>query len=272
MRKPPLDPPPFPIWDVHVHLGVSDTGQLYYPTLEASEYQELMDASGIQRAAVFPPQMESGYATANTNLRDLRKQDPERWLAFARLGGRSIPLTKRQLWMARRKARFLLLGAPEPLSSPKALADFDGVKLAPHLDGLPGSDYIAEINRLGLPVLVHGGEHTPPAWIEHALLPLLEVPLIIAHLGIFPAAEHLLDAALELAKTRRNVYLDTSGVWFAEFIRYAAETVPEKILFGSDAPLTHPGVAWRQVASVVENDAVLEGIAHKNAQRLFRKE
>ena len=264
-----LRPPPFPLVDVHVHLGPSDTGELYYPHLSGDEYLGLMDAAHIAHACAFAPLRNNGYQVPNASLQAWAASTGGRVQAFARLGGRSVPVTEPELWLLRRKASSLLRRRPPDLTLFENLGAFAGVKLAPHMDGLPSNEAFAYIAELELPVLVHAGRYSPPRWIERTILPEVRGPLIMAHLGAFPCVAPMLRDAVEMARHRANVYLDTSGAWISAFIRYAAERVPEKLLFGSDAPLAHPLVAWHHVASVVRDENVLERIGRGTAREVF---
>ena len=227
-----------------------------------------MAEAGITHAAVFPPYREDGYRHANSVLRDMVAAGDEDLLAFARVGGRRKPVTAPELWMVRRKLRSAVLGRPSDLPS-DGLAGFDGVKLLPHLDGIPEPDVFAEIAERGLPVMVHGGRYSDPGFIEKKILPHVPGTLIIAHLGAFPCEEGMLRDAVELARRVPNVYLDTSGAWLGGFIGWAAERVPHKLMFGSDAPLAHPRVAWLHVATNVTSDDAIEDIAWRTAARLL---
>jgi hypothetical protein len=160
-------------------------------------------------------------------------------------------------------------GAKPDLDTLESLAHFAGVKLLPVMDGVPSDDLFARMRELRLPVLVHGGQYVPPRWIERTMLPRTKGPVIIAHLGAYPNHESLLRDAVDLARREERVYLDTSGVWPAAFLHYAVARVPEKLLFGSDAPLVHPLAAWQHLASVVPDDPTLERISHGTARALL---
>ena len=263
-----LPNPTAPLFDCHVHLGDSDTGEHYYPPLMGDEYVALMEQAGIARACAFPPLRTDGYRAANAKLREWAATTGGRVLPLARLGGRDLPLTSRQLWQLRRKLSMRVRGRAADVAQPDELTGFAGVKLLPHLDGMPSDAEFAVIAERELPVLIHAGNYSEPRWIERAVLPRLRGPLLMAHLGAFPCSEHLLRDAVDVARRHERVYLDTSGVWTAEFVRYAAQHVPEKIVFGSDAPLAHPLVAWRHVASIVHDDGLLERIGTR-AHDLF---
>lgn len=264
-RADPATVPDVPLFDVHANLGTTDTDGIGYGRLAAGEYVDLMAESGIRRVCAFPPLM-ADYAQANIDLRDWAASQSACILAFARLGGADGPRPIRQFWQARRALRSRLLGTPAPAID---LDGFAGIKLIPHLSGLPDAATFDVINQRGLPVLVHAGQHSPPRWIEQRLLPRLKTPVILAHLGGYPTEADLLADAVDLATREPQVHLDTSGVWVSEFLRFAARRVPNKLLFGSDAPLTHPRVAWLQLATAVRDDAVLEAVGWHNAERLF---
>ena len=189
-----------------------------------------------------------------------------------RLGGRAGPRPFTEFWQVRKAVRVKLKPPPagEGLAPDDELSAYAGVKLIPHLNGLPAPATFRRINDARLPVLIHCGVHSPPAWMEKAVLPQLpDVPIILAHLGNFPGDASLVEDAVALAGRVERVHLDTSAAWLASFITYAAARVPGKVLYGSDAPLVHPTVAWEHVASAVADDAVLERIAWRNAAAVF---
>ncbi len=257
---------PFPITDVHVHLGPSDTPELYYPTLSVQEYLRVMEATGIERAYAFAPMREGGYRQANANLLEAARASGGKLGAFARLGGRRQPITEPHVWMVRRaigKAR-----RPRP-SDVDSLEGYAGVKLLPHLDGIPSRSLMDEIAERELPVLVHGGRFSTPRWVARTILRRTTGPLILAHLGSFPSERRLLEDAVALARREPRVWLDTSGVWEADFVRYAAARVPEQLIFGSDAPLTHPGVAWTHLARSLADDGLLRRMSQQACHEVF---
>lgn len=255
--------PDHPLVDVHVHLGPSDTGELYYPLLSGEEYLDLADVAGVTTAFAFPPQNDN-YLESNQQLRDWAAGTDGRVRPFVRLGGTRVPVTLPALWQVRRAVGARLRGR-EP--DHDGLDGYAGVKLLPHLDGLPDDELLAEVRARRLPVLVHGGVHVPPDWIASNLVEAVGGVLIIGHLGSYPGSEPELRGAVELAAAHDHVYLETSGAWGAAFIRHAVDRVPGKVLFGSDAPLVHPAVAWDHVASAVRDDDLLRDIAHRNAER-----
>ncbi len=264
-------PPEIPdrLVDVHVNVGISDAPGLSYGRLAPDDALRLLDASGVTEACAFPPLMDH-YAEANQALAGWAATTAGRVLPFARLGGpRPVPV--RAAWQARKAVRSAIENKirGERLPDVADLGRYAGVKMIPHLSGVPSDDVLEEISARELPVLVHAGSHVPPRWIEKALLPKLRGPVIVAHLGAFPAYPEGLFEAIDLARRVDRVWLDTCGVWLAAFMQEAARRVPEKLLFGSDAPLVHPRTAWLHTALAVRDDAVLERIAWRNALDLF---
>ncbi len=266
LSTPPSAPPEYPLTDVHVHLGSSDSGEIYYPNFDGEEYQRHMAVAGVTRAAAFPPFRTDGYATANAALRDWAPSTNGRVAAFARLGGAAVPLAQWPPlpWQVRRWAR----RAPRPSDLPdESLDGFGGVKLLPHLDGLPPTSQLEQIADRRLPIVIHGGRFVTAGWIARRLLPRTTGPVIIAHLGAFPHEERLLTQAIEVAKAHPRIYLDTSGIWDSAFCARAAEAVGEKLLLGSDAPLTTPAIAWQHLVSSIGDAGVVRAIGHDNFER-----
>ncbi len=259
----PILPPPPPLFDVHVNAlppGAAPAGGFY-----ATQGIDAIAKLSVSRALVSPPALP-GYAAANAALRAWAGGTGGRFSAMARLGGATGPRPINGLWQARGAVRAALRKRPSDVDT---FAGFAAVKLMPHVDGLPAPDVLADINRHKLPVLVHAGAMCPPGWLARRLLPHLEGPMILAHLGAWPCAAEALSDAVDLAVADPRVYLETSGASIGNFIAHAAEKAPTKILFGSNAPMCPPLVQWAHVAASVLDDAVLEGIAWRNAHGLF---
>ncbi len=262
------------LFDIHAHLGGSDTGELYYGQLETAEYRALMDAAGVSHAVAFAPLRTDGYRQANAALlAECEAADDDRIRPFARLGGDRLPISEPELWIARRAARArlgrLAGRGRAPDVEPGTLARYAGVKLLPHLDGVPDDAIFDEINTAGLPVLTHAGRYATPRFIAKAVLPKLDGTLILAHLGAFPDRERELKDAVALAEAHPRVLLDTSGIWIADFLAYAVRRVPRRLVFGSDCPLTTPATAWRMVESVVGDAGLRRRIGFERAAELF---
>lgn len=268
----PDGPPDYPLVDVHVHVGPSDSGEIYYPTLSGEAYVELAAAAGVRVACAFAPYRTDGYRAANAALREWAAGTGENGvgsgvgsgvgkgvevLAFARLGGPVVPFAQLppKPWQVRR--RISPRSRRRPTDVPDSLDGFGGVKLLPHLDGLPDDETFEAISDRALPVLVHCGRFVPPQWVAKAVLPRVSGPVVLGHLGAYPHEARMLETALSLAAEHPRLYLETSGIWDSAFVRRAVEAVPHKVLFGSDAPLTTPAVAWQHVATAVDDPVAM---------------
>ena len=256
------------LFDCHVHIGPSDTGELYYGHLRGEEYLDLMAAAGVTRALAFPPLLAAGYADANRMLADWCEGTAGKVRPLARVGGRRIGLSEPRLWLLRRKlGRMVRARTPDLLA--EQLPRFAGLKLLPHLDGLPDADLLRAASDLKLPILTHAGRFVSAGFLARALLPRIETKLVLAHLGAFPDRQAELKAAVELAASDERVYLDTSGIWIEDFLTYAIARVPNKLLFGSDCPLTPPAVAWQMIERCTRDLGLRRRIGSEAALEMF---
>ncbi|MER6049599.1 amidohydrolase family protein [Streptomyces sp. NPDC001793] len=113
----------------------------------------------------------------------------------------------------------------------------------------------------GLPVVVHGfapttaGDLATLAGLAHRHP---AVPLVVSQLG---GLNWL--TAVELARETPNMYLELSTAHLVFAVRLAIDEVPERILFGSDAPYGDPVLARATVERVTRpgelRDRVLGG-------------
>ena len=255
-------PPDYPLFDVHLNVlpqGCAAPAG-FYRTMGV----EHLDDVGVAEGCVMPPALPN-LGVASLALRDWAAGH-SRWRPLARLGGRRGPRPVTGLWQAREVARAVIERSKEGAVT---LDGFAGVKLMPHRAGVPERSVLDDIGRRRLPVLVHCGEMCPPAWIERNLLPYLQGPVILAHLGSWPCSADLLQAAVDLALRIARIFLETSGASIGNFLAFAASRVPDKLMFGSNAPMCPPAVQWAHVAAAVADDRVLERVAHRNARALF---
>ena len=72
-----------PLTDCHVHIGESDTNEIYYPHLALDEYRRLMADAGITRACIFAPLRKEGYRQINARLRTAAADPRRSILVFA---------------------------------------------------------------------------------------------------------------------------------------------------------------------------------------------
>ncbi|MGD3112038.1 amidohydrolase family protein [Streptomyces sp. YGL11-2] len=110
----------------------------------------------------------------------------------------------------------------------------------------------------GLPVVVHG--FAPTTAGDVATLAGLArrhptVPLVISQLG----GLHWLTA-IELARDTPNLYLELSTANIIFAVRLAIEEVPDRTLFGSDAPYGDPALARATVERVTRPGALRDRV------------
>ena len=92
-------------------------------------------------------------------------------------------------------------------------------------------------------MLVHTGHpiFTLPWSVEEAAANFPRVPFVFGHMGHGNVV--YVNASIDIAERRPNVYLETSGMPMHTKVREAVERLgPERVLYGSDAPFHHPAV------------------------------
>jgi hypothetical protein len=153
---------------------------------------------------------------------------------------------------------------------------FLGLKLHPLIDGyLPNDPSVHPLMELlrargNLPVLVHSGHpiFTLPWSIEELAVSFPDVPVVMAHMGHGNAV--YINAAIDIAERRPNVYLETSGMPMHTKIAEAVRRVgTERVMYGSDAPFHHPAVEILRVQVSGLDSAELEDVLHRSGRRLF---
>ena len=270
------DPAPAPqgLLDAHVHVGPStdpaaDPGPRpdRHPAsgpVDAAAMTALLTAAGTARALACPVQADH-YAVPNAALRRACASAGDVLAPAARLGGR-VPVLVPAAWAVRRSLRSRAVPRAADADDLDGLA---AVTLAPHVDGVPGEEVLAQVRARALPVLVHAGAFCRPRWVARELLPRLGAcPVVLSHLGAFPASAPDLADAVALAREGR-VWLETSAAWLAEFVALAVRQAPGRVLFGSGAPLIAPEVSWRHVAAAVTDDGALAHVATGAAAEVF---
>jgi uncharacterized protein len=173
-----------------------------------------MEQAGIDTTIIFPIN-NTTYEKANEEIASYVKKYPGKFIGFAKHGQRTEA----------GKIRALLTREVKELG-------LKGLKL----HDAPTPEMLEVVADLKIPILCHPGK---VADLREPVAAWPETDFILAHLGNFAShdwREHL--AAIDLAKRFPNLYLDTSGVIFFDFLEQAARELPaEKLIFGSDGPL-----------------------------------
>lgn len=147
----------------------------------------------------------------------------------------------------------------------------DGVYLDRRTHGLPTEEVFSKIAARRLPVLVWCGDDYSATLVEKEILPQTSTPIVLGSLGCYPCSEGGLKSAVELAQKNERVYLELSAVSIGNFIKYAAEIVPDRLVFGSQAPFCEPDAQWSHVAASVLNDETLVKVARETSAKIFEE-
>ncbi|WP_435070610.1 amidohydrolase family protein [Amycolatopsis thermoflava] len=118
-----------------------------------------------------------------------------------------------------------------------------------------------------LPVVVHGA--APATAADLATIGALarkypRTPLVISQLG----GEHWI-AAIELVRETPNLWLELSTASLVFSVRLAIAEVPDRTLFGSDAPYGDPVPARALVERVTPSETARAAVLGGNAARLL---
>jgi predicted TIM-barrel fold metal-dependent hydrolase len=152
---------------------------------------------------------------------------------------------------------------------------FVGVKLHPLLDAYHPNDpalrpLMEVVSARRLPVLVHTGHpiFTLPWSVEELAAEYPDANVIFGHMG--GGNIIYINASIDIACRRPNVYLETSGMPEHHKIMEAIERAgPTRVLYGSDAPFHHPAVEILKVRVSGLDEALIERVLRTNALELF---
>lgn len=239
----------------------------------------LLDEAGVDRVVLFGTRPHPERAT---DLASFRREMNA--LGETVGGGATSPDSYRAAWreldaaLAAHPDRFIVFGKvnlDQPADRIAAEVEreivgrgFRGVgELTPPPDraGLVEPVLRAAADHGGLPVVVHG--YAPTTAGDLATLAGLarrhpSVPVVISQLG---GLNWL--TAVELAADTPNIYLDLSTAPVILAVRLAVDEVPDRTMFGSDAPYGDPVLARATVERVTrpgaQRDRVLGGTLAK---------
>jgi hypothetical protein len=145
---------------------------------------------------------------------------------------------------------------------------FVAFALDPTVDGLPDEAVLAALERVDLPILTYGGRGFPPRRIERTLL-AREFPVVIAHFGGYPLDRELTAAAVDLLAEHERCFLDTSFVRFRDPLERAVIEHPDRVLFASGAPASHPNVAVMEILTLDVTEDAMRRVFSTNAARVL---
>jgi len=205
------------------------------------------EQAGIDQSVIFPINNIT-YEKANEEIAGYVRQYPNRLIGFAKHDPKAEA----------GKIRALLTREVHELG-------LKGLKL----HAVPTPEILEAVAELQIPILMH------PPRVGDCLEVVRTHPrinFILAHLGSFASREwkeHVL--AIDAAKQLPNLYLDTSAVVFFLYLERAAQELPpEKLLFGSDAPLVDARVELSKIRLLKLPQDKEEKIMGGNIRRLLR--
>lgn len=257
----------FRVVDVHARLD-PDGAVGRPPAVDAEQLEREMHQAGVVRSVVFPsPRPGESYVRANNAV---ARQCVERpFVPFARINGPRDPSNG-----ATARLRNLTSSRADWHTTPADIEQygyddrFHGFKFDPTIDGIPNGDVLAELEDVGLPVLIHAGREFTPDMAANTLLDR-SFPLILSHFGGYPLDRDLMSQAIDMLDRYDNCYLDTSVVRFRDLIERAMLEHPDRVLFGSGAPDVHPNVAVMEILTLdIPEDAMRKAFT-KNPSRVI---
>ncbi|MHB1524385.1 MAG: amidohydrolase family protein [Candidatus Dormibacteria bacterium] len=224
-----------------------------------------MDEAGVELAALlaFDCETTHGWKVPNEMVADLVARRPDRFVGFA-----SVDPNKHQL-------------AIEELEHAVRDLGMRGLKLHPPTQHFYPNDRAhyplwAKAEELGIPVLVHTGhnqsggrmQYGDPTHLDEVALDFPNLRLILAHFG-FP----WVNQAISVTWIRRNCYLELSG-WSPKYIpetvwKYAKGIFPDRVLFGTDAPVMTAQRWLRDFEEIELPEDVKRKILYTNSRRLL---
>lgn len=216
------------IIDCHCHVGTADGMSAPWNTHAPIEaHLERARVAGIARTVVFAIHNQ-GYERANAEVAEMVAQHPNELIGFARVH----PVVD--------KGRIHALVET-------AVRDFGFRGLKVHGgDALPTREVCEAARAFRLPVLVDIIDQ--PNAIEMCAAAYPDVNFIVAHLGSFGGNWQVHLRTIDQMVRFPNVYADTSGVRFFDYLEDAVRRAgPDKLIFGSDGPLLHPGIELQRV-------------------------
>jgi hypothetical protein len=226
--------------------------------------------AGVVRAAVAPLSRrvqdgdatdERGYLRDNNAVARLSVDRP--FLALARLGGprdpRDTPAARLRNLRASREAHHV---SPAEIEQFGYDDRFHGFLLAPAHDGLPDAETLDALAETEMPTLVRAGPGFPPSSVATAVLDR-GVRTALLGFGGAPRDDDHTREALALLDEYDECYLETGYVRDRGLLERGLREHPDRIVFGSSAPVTHPNVGVMELLTLdVPEDAMRRAFTH----------
>lgn len=260
----------FRVVDVHARLNpdqeaVETLGRDITPELLERE----MHQAGIVRSAVSPGPQPAGESYLRENNAVARLSVDRPFITFARVNGPrspgNDPVSRLRNFRVERDDHHT---RPDDIEQYSYDDRFHGFLLVPGYDGLPDEEVVAALDRAAAPLIVHGGPEFPPQAAAETLLGY-DFPVILASFGGSAIGTELMDESLRLLDQYDRLYLDTSYVRYRDYLERGLLEHPDRVVFGSGAPDTHPNVGVMEILTLDVSEDLLQRVFTKNATRLI---
>ncbi len=243
-----------PIFDFHARLG---------PGTVPSALLTSMDAAGIARAAVCAGCVvdldQLSAQIVDGGRLDAGADNAAVLAACAGSGGRLVP--------------FFFANPFDPVADYRRVAgDYRGLELSPAVHGValddPRTLALVEVaEAAGHPVylvcLGRPGARTADLLTLARSFP--DVAFVFGHCGFFGID----TCSIGQIAPQTNILAETSGC-FTAVARVAIERLgPDRVLFGTEYPLQHPGVELAKLAALDLDPAARHAVAWANAHRIL---
>jgi len=255
----------FRVVDIHLELEPDET-QRRRAISDPEQVERELHQAGIVRALVFPGEREGSYLKANNAVARTSVGRP--FVAMARIDGTRDPGEG-----VGSRLRNITASRADHHTSPEDIEQyayddrFAGFKLQPAVDGLPDEEVLEELEIRGLPIVTYGGHGFPPSVIADSLLSY-DFPHVVSHFGGHPLDQSMMHDAIDLLDRFDDCYLDTSFVRKRDPLERAVMEHPDRVLFGSGAPASHPNVAIMEILTLDVPEDAMRKVFSKNAARL----
>jgi uncharacterized protein len=222
------------IIDVHNHIGHSGDGCA--PTID--ELLAAMDASGIDTSVVFPiddKQADVTYERLNDEVAQAQRDYPDRLIGFCRVNPMLGAMAMREM---QRSAEI-------------------------------ASDVLGAANELHWPVVIHvenEPECHPEAWCK-VLRHYTQLRAVFTH-GAKGAYRELPGLIRDLPQ----MFVDTSCMSLFRSQYLLEHLGPERMVFGSDFPYSHPAIELQKHVLMLPDAAVRQRVLYDNAVSFLRLE
>jgi predicted TIM-barrel fold metal-dependent hydrolase len=229
------------------------------------EFHQAGVVSAVLAPGVHPG--TGGYLRANNAVARLSVDRP--FLPLARLNGPrdpgDHPAARLRNITASRKDHH---AAPDDVEQYGYGDRFHGFALDPARDGLPDEETLDRLDDVGLPVRVRAGAGFTPAAVEATLLDR-GFPVTLESFGGFPLDRDLMLSAIELLERYDQLYVETSFVRYRGVLEQGLLEHPDRVLFGSGAPETHPNVGVMELLTLDVPEDLMRRAFSKNAVRVY---